>query len=329
MSSIDDNIVKDIAWVNEYIRDRAQILKRNEKIRQTIPLGVSAPYQFFDGVFSDIPVIWVLLNDCKEISPSILKRHGEIIKQACGLLPIFIIEKIESYKIQRLAKTGINFIIPSKVINLPDLLCIVRNQWKTDYPIDKVKDEIPAAAQLMVLYHLQKQSLNGLSTRHLADLFKLSYATIKRAISWLLCKGVISQNGQKEKFIHFNHERKELWEFCLKFLRNPVESLHHTNETIRIEEYEMAGETALSHYSMLSESTMVWAISKKSLTKMNTQFKGWDKFGDFRVQTWIYDPKILADENVVDRLSLYLSLKDHYDERVQIELENMMNEIKW
>ena len=55
----------------------------------------------------------------------------------------------------------------------------------------------------------------------------------------------------------------------------------------------------------------------------------WDQFGESGVEVWKYNPRLLTETGTVDRLSLYLLLKDYDDERVQIELENMMNEILW
>jgi len=52
-------------------------------------------------------------------------------------------------------------------------------------------------------------------------------------------------------------------------------------------------------------------------------------FGENTVQVWRYDPHILSENGKVDKLSLYLSLRDNADDRIQIELENMLNEIKW
>lgn len=329
MSEMNDNITKTIAWMNENILFKALVLKEDKAISRNIPMNVSAPYHFFYGSFSDIPVVWVIIKHYEDISPSILKRHSEIINNACGLIPIFIIQKIESYKIQRLTKTHVNFIIKNKVIYLPDLLFVVRNQTKTELSLEKVGKEIPAMAQLMVLYQIQKKSLNGLSSKQIALLFNVSYSTIKRAVAWLIDNGVIRQKGKKEKVILFNYEGKTLWNFCEKFLRNPIEISHFSTETARIKEFKIAGESALSRYTLLSENTLTIAISKKELTRMNKQFKNWDRYGDCQVQTWIYDPKILADGDSVDRLSLYLSLKENYDERVQIELDNMINDLKW
>jgi hypothetical protein len=53
------------------------------------------------------------------------------------------------------------------------------------------------------------------------------------------------------------------------------------------------------------------------------------EYGTNVVEVWRYDPRLLSKTETVDKLSLYLSLKDNEDERVQIELENLMNEIQW
>lgn len=328
MSNFYDKTMKALDRVNACLQDKAVIVREDSTIRQKIPLGVSAPYVFFRGLFSDIPVVYLFLKDCEDVTPSVIKRHGDIIQNSCGLLPIFIFEKIESYKTLRLAKARVNHIVSDKVIFLPDLLFIVRKQTKAAQ-VTGLNDEIPAIAQLMVLFHLQKGKLNGCTTRQLAELLNVSYATVKRATSWLADNNVIHLEGKKEKAVMFNHDGKELWDYAERFLRNPIESTAKTIDLHRITGYAISGEAALAHYSMLSESSMAVAISKKELTALNRQFKDWNRYGDYVVQTWIYDPKLLADGDTVDRLSLYLSLKDDYDERVQIELENMLNEIQW
>ena len=53
------------------------------------------------------------------------------------------------------------------------------------------------------------------------------------------------------------------------------------------------------------------------------------QFGENEIQVWKYNPKMLSTEGVVDKLSLYLSLKDNDDERIQIELERLINEMPW
>jgi hypothetical protein len=44
---------------------------------------------------------------------------------------------------------------------------------------------------------------------------------------------------------------------------------------------------------------------------------------------WRYPPALFAEHGIVDRLSLYLSLKDDHDERTETALEEMMEKFNW
>jgi hypothetical protein len=84
----------------------------------------------------------------------------------------------------------------------------------------------------------------------------------------------------------------------------------------------------MGYYTMLAEPvTTTIAVSVK-LAKENVMVCNKD-FGDYRVEVWKYTPSLLTKNNTVDKLSLYLSLRNNEDERVQIELDNMINEMIW
>ena len=48
-----------------------------------------------------------------------------------------------------------------------------------------------------------------------------------------------------------------------------------------------------------------------------------------QIEVWSYEPKILGDNEKVDTLSLYLSLRDSPDERIQQQLETLIREFPW
>ena len=95
-----------------------------------------------------------------------------------------------------------------------------------------------------------------------------------------------------------------------------------------------AGETALAHYSMLAEPvTQTVAIAARNWTGLVEAFELTSAHPAderrFLVETWSYDPASLSDSDLVDRLSLYLSVRDHADERVAQAAEYMLREITW
>jgi len=49
---------------------------------------------------------------------------------------------------------------------------------------------------------------------------------------------------------------------------------------------------------------------------------------DFELEIWNYNPKLFSENERVDPFSLYLSLRDTKDERVETALEELMEKIK-
>jgi hypothetical protein len=47
------------------------------------------------------------------------------------------------------------------------------------------------------------------------------------------------------------------------------------------------------------------------------------------LEIWSYSPKLFAKKGVVDRFSLFLSMRKDNDERVQSALEKMMEQVEW
>ena len=90
----------------------------------------------------------------------------------------------------------------------------------------------------------------------------------------------------------------------------------------------MAGETAMGHYTMLAEpATPVIAIDKAT-AKENAALMN-KEYGDMKVEVWKYSPTLLSEDGYADRLSLYLCMKDSEDERIQIECDTLIEEMKW
>jgi hypothetical protein len=49
--------------------------------------------------------------------------------------------------------------------------------------------------------------------------------------------------------------------------------------------------------------------------------------GACELEIWSYSPQLFAEENFVDKFSLYLSLRETNDERVEMALQQMMRAI--
>ena len=108
----------------------------------------------------------------------------------------------------------------------------------------------------------------------------------------------------------------------------------HIKRTDEVKELLKASDYALSEISMLNPpSVETYACFKKS--EIIREFEildepEWEEPDSIcRIELWNYDPKQLSDKDRVDKLSLFSSLKDTKDPRVQGEIETVLEEIEW
>ncbi len=189
-----------------------------------------------------------------------------------------------------------------------------------------IKETMPALAQCILLYHIQVSSLDRMESADIEALFDVSYATVNRALRWLKENSLITLEGKKTKEIRFFYSNKELWETAFPLFNSPVEKVVYTDDTI--EQAMESGINALSEYTMInSEKSHCYALTREELKKKNITTN--NHFGENKIEIWRYSPFFLTNGHYVDTLSLYLSLKNNDDERIQIELENLINDIKW
>jgi len=118
-------------------------------------------------------------------------------------------------------------------------------------------------------------------------------------------------------------------------LKSPVKSRHtiHMAHNKRLPGPQ-AELSALAHYSMLAEpKNVAVALSRedwKALQQRDAVTRAMpDETNALIVEVWSYAPTLFASDGWVDRLSLYLSLRDTQDERVQAALDQVLEEVPW
>lgn len=287
-----------------------------------LPIVITGNYACFEAFLMNVPVLLlVLLND--DYTPKQLLKHQQMVTRLTGRHVVFALEKVASYHISRMVEARVNFIIPDKMIFVPSLLINLK-EVKDGRKLEK--EVMPGLAQCIILYHLQRESLNGFTTKELVEKFNMSYASMSRALRWLNAKELIELTGGKEKVLAINSKEKELWEKALPLFLSPVERVFYTDE--KIDDIPVAGESALERLTMMAAPERPCkAVSKEWAKEHKGSLNKFD--GDYRVEVWRYDPTLLGKDNMVDPLSLFLSMRTSDDERIRIELKNLTNNISW
>lgn len=297
-----------------------------------LPLYLRSNYDFFTSYLSGQKVLWAELKNPDQATPEQLKKQSDVLQEAAGGLPvIYVFPNLEPWQRKRLIEKKVGFAEPFRQLYVPSLFIQLRDGHAQEKTISPVIQQLKPPAQLLLLYHLQIKTLEGLLLQEIAKMLNYSAMTITRAIRELSTISLLHVEGIKEKSIFFNSRQKDLWEKALPYLASPVREIWHRDQSLSNEYTRLGGETALSHYSMLSppnEETVV--IGKDAFRLIKNQYKRLDKkYGSYRIEVWHYDPRLLSRHGEADKLSLYLTLKNHDDERIRGALKNMIDEMVW
>jgi len=265
----------------------------------------------------------------KNVSLTPLKyRHiTEKIEKITGMPVAVIKESLAYYERERLIRQGVYFIVSDKYAFLPSLVANIRVKEKGKPPVTLIP-----AAQYLLLYFLNNKDFRQFTLRKLEAIMPgYNYLALSRAVINLenlqLCRVVKDNAGTKHIF--FESPKGELWEKAQKYLSSPVKKILYSD--IKPDSYfSISGINALSHYSHLNpEQYETFAIWDRMFAESSLPCNEIE--GVYKIEIWKYPPfsPDQPDTTFVDKLSLYLSMKDDPDARVENELKNLIENMPW
>jgi DNA-binding transcriptional ArsR family regulator len=250
---------------------------------------------------------------------------------------------VQAYNRKRLIEKRINFIVPGKQLFLPELLVDLRES----YPRPKAKqknEKLLPSAQFLLIYHIIQRYENWKLEEHpfkeIAEKLKYTPMAITNAIDNLKYHELVEVQGEKEKFIHFRYDRSELWNMVNQqnLLVNPVLKTVFVDENPKDLFLLESNASALPEYTNLNPSRQKYYAIEKTifygLQKSNALVNPNEYEGRYALEVWKYNPLTLVGElpndlPVVDPLSLYLSVKDSKDERVEMAMDQLLDKYIW
>lgn len=249
------------------------------------------------------------------------RKISERIESVKHIPAVFYFDNLLTYERDRLVEQGVYFVVADKFAFVPTLI-INRRSAKSE-----IKESFYPSTQYILLYHLQIKNLDGLPLKELEDIMPYKYKTIAKSIKQLEALGLIRLEGSRNKKLVFELAGRELWDKASTNLVDPIKSIEYISDVFP--EGDIGGISALSHYSMLApEDVPTRVLSVEWMREHKSSMPVLHSFEDTqRIEIWKYPP--LGNSGYVDKLSLYLTLKNDNDPRVENEIEIMMNEIKW
>jgi DNA-binding MarR family transcriptional regulator len=287
-------------------------------------------YEFYEVTLYGITVLAAISRSDDRLTPAEITRHAVAIQDSFSKTPVFILPGFSSWDRKRLIASHVSFIVPGTQLFLPFSGIDLRER----YAGPKVNiDKLLPVAQFLILFHLQKEVLDGYSVRELARKFGYSPSAISRAVIQLISLGLASAEPGKKKLLSFRYQSVELWQKALPYLSSPV------LRTLPIAKSEIplsctaSGLSALSVLTSLDEGPIKYcSISAAELRNLPVLLDYKDKFDPDadRLEIWSYSPKPLAADGLADPLSLSLEFADETDERVRKAVDDLLKErFKW
>lgn len=321
-------------YLEEYFGLITKMLPLSKKDLAKLPLYLKGSYVLYTGSIVGQNVIWAKPKSDVHFTPDQIKKQGQQLNKFLGLPIVFVFDEIESWERKRIIERRISFVQPFRQVYIPDFLLQLNDRNRSsENKAESSSKYLTAPAQCVLLYHLEVASLEKLPFKEIAKKVRYSTMTVSRIIQEFHRYEIIEIEGAKEKSIRFKSQGKELWSSMQPKLCSPVREVWFTDQILNENDFRIGGDSALSNFTMLSESNRkTYVIGKDEFRSMKTlgTLRGLDKkYGDNRIEVWLYNPAILSENKNVDKLSLYLSMNQEEDERVKGALEDLINEIQW
>lgn len=326
--------------IKEYINETLGVRMRLEPVQKEnlnkLPFYIKEAFHFDYAWLYNNSLILAEIKTGKNFTTAQLDKQLDILKNAFNKKAVLVIDDLSAIERKRLIHKGVNFIIPGKQLFLPDLLIDLREyQPRRKHQ----KEKLLPSAQYILLYKIlhRNEPLEEWTFKQLAEKFQYTQTAITKAAGNLKNLGLCTIEGTKEKYIRFNKEIKELWNEALPFFTTPVIKKVYTDKLPDENLLLRCNMSALPEYSDMADSKQQYFAIEKGLFHTTKKLSPWlnlnDREGNYCLEVWKYNPSILAEnityDNNVDPLSLYLSLRENKDARIEMAMEQIIKKYIW
>jgi hypothetical protein len=266
-------------------------------------------------------------------SPGEYEKHAETLRPLLKAPVVFILSALPSNARNRMVQKGVPFIVPGTQAFLPGALVDLRERFRK--PSGKGRTLLSPTAQLTLLYHLEREPLSSLPLKSIAEKLNCSAMMLSKVKDELeeaeICE---AERIGRSMVLKFSTVNRALWNLAQDRLTSPVKKTRWVQWKTPGNPALLSGISALSRRTMLADDRLpTYALGPKML-------ESWLEKGVLtgcpdaeqataKIEVWFYEPKLLGDGESVDPLSLYLSLRNTADERVQQQLDRLIEEVKW
>ena len=299
-----------------------------------VPHFVLDRYKLWQGSLSGRTLALMAIREPRQGATAEYLKHRDLVRRQLGVdLILLLLDHVPNAVRRQMVERQIGFIAPGAQLYVPEALLDLRERAPAIASAPAA--QISPTTQLILLAILQGVALEDEYLTELAERFHVSTMSISRTLDELEALQLAkARHVGRQRRLHMLLGGRELWEAVHARLQSPVRKARVVSGRIENDVAPFAGESALARYTMLAtprlETRAILSSHWKRLEERLALIPA-SAFSDNRVevQTWTYDPRILARDAVIDRLSLYLSVRESPDERVAQAAAELLETFEW
>ena len=297
------------------------------RLPRSMPLVISSGYKFYKCRILGVECVIATAVKGMVHTPRRVQKQLEQVRAELNKPVVFATDGLHPHDKERYVALRIPFVAPGKFAYLP-FAGAMQDSTHRDFVLNR--DTLSSVAQLVVLAFLEHRLHSPVTVKDAAELLAFSVPAIQNAFRELECFGLgdrVKRSASRALDFVFADSGRALWDKARVRLISPVRKTVGL-PCVPTQGCVVAGVDALAALGRLNDQPP---------TVFATAINGFGKSGievvsalgaPYRLQLWAYAPQRLGGDGI-DFLSLVLSLADESDDRIQIEIERLMEEFQW
>ena len=314
----------------EYITDvlGVKVTRKEWKDNKKLPYFLTDEYMFE----------LVQLNNCKciFIKPkenlaviNTVKKHLIAIQKQCNLPIVFEFDKLTRQKRKSFIENKIPFVVTDKQLYLPFMGIVLQENFDSE-ATSKVKLENLLPSAQMILFAFIYGKCKPIYLSETAKQFDFTPMSVSRAANQLVELNLMrTKNEGRSKILYCEDSPKELFNKAKPYLINPIRKIVYIDKGQLDNSMFYSGLTALSNLGMLNPPQLEVYGTTSAIKDIKYSNDLIDIDKQYMLEFWKYDATLLSEKKHSDILSLAICFDNNDDERVQTEIEELLNEEVW
>lgn len=324
-----------IQYLNQVFGEGA-VRIASEKSVPELPYFLQDAYEILPCELLGYSVALACVKSLQPRAARQLSQHAERLREVLETPVIVALPEITPGERKQLIQQGIAFVVPGRQLFAPQMGLILSERFAA-VPQRGLTVASPATQALLIRFLNDQQRAETWHPFEQAAKLGYTAMTATRAVRELLQFNLfaLEARGRAKHLKLLSATRRELWEKAKPHLRSPVQRTLWTYDQhiLELTDACWAGESALARMTMLDAPPQAAVALTTEVAQQAKQngivFEPRELADGIAVQVWRYAPDLEAHNKTVDSLSLWLSLRDKQDDRIQIALDELEEQFPW